>query len=321
RSPRVDNEDGCEENGAIIMWGNAVIGEAMQQRDLNMERGKSYRLSFCTKFLPGQKPKEDSFVRFLFRASDGFITGNVTCQNNCEIIGESPNIYSSEWQKVCLPIWTANQDHTSFAVSIVTDQTLSDVDYVSFGEIDNICLMEIDTILCPKENVFTTRNLTGLIQTQGSIFASGRLSASNDTEYIAGDTIRLQPGFRATEGIRFRAKIGECRLESIEALEETGLIGTALEQRSLAIEDVQLQVAPNPFANSTNIRFYLPKATEAVLTIHDLSGKILTQIQTDGEQQGWQQSTFHPEQLSEGIYYLILRTAQGTKSEKIVLLR
>ena len=321
RTPGVTNNDGCVADGSVTLWGNAVIGESLQQTGLNIEAGKTYRLSFCGKFLAGVKPNEAPFVRFLFHASNAALTDNFGCTNiiPCENIGMSPMINSVEWATYCLDDWTATEDYDRITISIITDQSINNGDFVSFGRMDDICLIPVDE--CPIGDIQTDNDVSGLVQTQGGIFASGVLSPTKTTEFIAGGIIRLQPGFRATEGIYFRAKIGECRLDDIEALAEEDVFDLGLERRSEGLGQLQLNVAPNPFASSTNIRFYLPESSNATLSVHDISGRILTTIESGGQVQGWQNTTFYPEQLNAGVYYLILRTAQGTKSEKIVILK
>ena len=59
--------------------------------------------------------------------------------------------------------------------------------------------------------------------------------------------------------------------------------GMEVETGDVAADDhLQLfQNQPNPFKHETSISFYLPEATKASLTIYDLSGRLLKQIEGD----------------------------------------
>jgi len=78
------------------------------------------------------------------------------------------------------------------------------------------------------------------------------------------------------------------------------------------------QNQPNPFSDQTQIRFYLPEAAEATLTIQDATGKLLREIQ--GEYgAGMQQIELDLSKLpGVGVLYYTLKTEQHTATRKMI---
>jgi hypothetical protein len=82
------------------------------------------------------------------------------------------------------------------------------------------------------------------------------------------------------------------------------------------------QNQPNPFLQKTNIRFHLPSATQATLTIFDENSKVVYRKQGDfekGYNNIWLDGTA---QFSgaPGIYYYQLSTAQDQAIRKMIWL-
>lgn len=84
----------------------------------------------------------------------------------------------------------------------------------------------------------------------------------------------------------------------------------------LANENVQLfQNQPNPFRESTQIGFYLPKAAKATLTIYDFSGRVLRTMNGEFDK-GYQQ--FNIQNIKEtGFFYYQLETLQQSLTRKM----
>ncbi len=79
--------------------------------------------------------------------------------------------------------------------------------------------------------------------------------------------------------------------------------------------------APNPFDNSTLIRFVLPGAGKVTLNIMDVNGKMLKAIPihaTQGFNQHVLDAAIFP---TSGVYHYLLKTDFGTRSSKLVLIR
>lgn len=150
-SPQVSQLPGCDDNGYVYMWGNKVVGEAIQQTlTSNILNGHKYQVSFCARWNSTLTPTTaDQFVRFLFRASNatlgpGVNTSDVNNPPVLSVIGTSVNISNTgTWLTYTLPVWTATSNYTVLTISPTNSSNLNDGDYVSWGEIDNICITEV----------------------------------------------------------------------------------------------------------------------------------------------------------------------------------
>lgn len=86
-------------------------------------------------------------------------------------------------------------------------------------------------------------------------------------------------------------------------------------------EFVLYQNIPNPFAESTDIRFNLPAATDVTLSVYDVAGKVLL-MNTSNYEGGSHTITLNSSDLlSTGVMYYKLETAYGTASRKMIQLR
>jgi len=81
------------------------------------------------------------------------------------------------------------------------------------------------------------------------------------------------------------------------------------------------QNVPNPFNPSTTIRFSLKKEGHADLRAYDISGREVDIIASGNMEAGAHTVRWLPEGLSSGVYFYVLRTAEGRISRKAVLLR
>jgi hypothetical protein len=80
------------------------------------------------------------------------------------------------------------------------------------------------------------------------------------------------------------------------------------------------QNQPNPFANETQIRFNLPEAMPATLTIYDVSGKVVQQIE-GMYKKGMNQVQVDKSMLpATGILYYQLEAGEFRATKKMILL-
>ena len=98
--------------------------------------------------------------------------------------------------------------------------------------------------------------------------------------------------------------------------------GDALQLGATALttgEYILEQNRPNPFREETVIEFSLPEAMEATITIYDMTGRQLRQIQGDFTR-GYNQVQFRKEGLqASGILFYQLRTAEYTEVKRMML--
>ncbi len=121
--------------------------------------------------------------------------------------------------------------------------------------------------------------------------------------------------FVATDGCGNKASMDA----TFTALPAMGGIGGSTED--IAEESMQLfQNQPNPFSDETSISFYLPQGGKATLSIYDVSGKLLKEI--NGEySEGMNVEAINRSDLQgAGMLYYKLSTATETATQRMILL-
>jgi hypothetical protein len=99
---------------------------------------------------------------------------------------------------------------------------------------------------------------------------------------------------------------------------------TSIEQGHsiVGIESFSLhQNYPNPFNPSTEIVYEVSKTGSVQLTVHDLQGREVENILNGHQTPGRHSATFEAKGLASGVYIYRLRTAEGSISRKMILLR
>ena len=103
---------------------------------------------------------------------------------------------------------------------------------------------------------------------------------------------------------------------SNEGLQNVGInFGTSTSTVDYAL----YQNTPNPFKGETTIRFNLPKATTATLTVSDVSGKVIEVIKGDYNR-GDNTVTLNSENLVSGILYYQLDTEDFSATKKMIII-
>jgi hypothetical protein len=88
-----------------------------------------------------------------------------------------------------------------------------------------------------------------------------------------------------------------------------------------------LPVHPNPFNPSASIRFELPSAQRAVLTVHDAAGRLVKTLLNGTMPQGLNETVWHGDdtrgaRVASGVYVVKLVTANAVpQTQKMVLLK
>ncbi len=78
---------------------------------------------------------------------------------------------------------------------------------------------------------------------------------------------------------------------------------------------------PNPFNPSTRLRFDLPADAVVVLTVWDVSGRVVEQTDMGDLSAGQHQLQFNADDLAGGIYFAQLTAGQYSATQKLLLLR
>ena len=141
-SPQVVT-DGCAAAGALQMWGNQTVGESVQQAlpGPGFVAGRSYRITVCYRWLDNN-PILPQYVRFRLTASAGAAVAYPP-STAADVIGVTPNSATMFWNSYTFPIWTAPNNASHLTINPENDETLNHGDYVSWGQIDDVCIEEV----------------------------------------------------------------------------------------------------------------------------------------------------------------------------------
>ena len=91
-------------------------------------------------------------------------------------------------------------------------------------------------------------------------------------------------------------------------------------------EDSFLKVSPNPFYNSTNLSFSLPKTTDVKICIYNVKGHkiitLLSEVMVQGNYSvSWDGIDENGKKISSGIYFYTLETINDIYTKKVILLK
>nr|WP_290934642.1 T9SS type A sorting domain-containing protein [Haliscomenobacter sp.] len=159
----------------------------------------------------------------------------------------------------------------------------------------------------------------GLFQKEGTITTSFHRTSS-----LADDAVLFTLKLKANATTLLSKVLDiNSRMTHEEAYNQNDeVMGVRLSFGHVAIDDraVLRQNTPNPFADETSIGFYLPQATKAKLTIRDVKGALIYQVEGNYTK-GNNQVILKQEQLrASGVMYYTLQTNDFTDTKKMVLL-
>ncbi len=80
-------------------------------------------------------------------------------------------------------------------------------------------------------------------------------------------------------------------------------------------------ITPNPFTESTNIKFTLEKPAQATLTVYDAFGREVADLLDERLEAGERSVAFEPRGLPSGIYYCVLRAGERSETAKLVVVK
>lgn len=165
---------------------------------------------------------------------------------------------------------------------------------------------------------------SGDYQASFSLASKGMIDENEIVFFKAGYEITLLPGFHAEVGAQFHAEIAACTSNAytpeIPATERitTPIIETV--QEVSTIND--LTIAPNPFYQSTTIKYTLSENTEVSLHVFGMGGQLVQElITTVPQSKGAYEYTFEPKMYSGNVYFAVLVTAEEVLSKKMIFIR
>jgi hypothetical protein len=131
-------------------------------------------------------------------------------------------------------------------------------------------------------------------------------STANEVTYKAGNYVRLDPGFTATQNSYFHAHIEPCGSTADREAEEneTALVDKEwIDMDFSSLQNQYLMAQPNPFSHQTNFVFALKKPSVVSLIIKDIYGREITKIiHRQRYEEGTYQANFETNDLPAGIY-------------------
>jgi hypothetical protein len=80
-----------------------------------------------------------------------------------------------------------------------------------------------------------------------------------------------------------------------------------------------ISVFPNPFSNSTVIRYNLTLEGQVILDVYDMEGKEVSSLVNGNQSTGFHQTVFDASGLQDGIYFYKLQSESGIQTGKLIL--
>jgi hypothetical protein len=182
-TPQISATDGCNGNpGFITMWGNQVVGEGIRQTlSAPLVPGHNYQLLACVKWHDTQNPVLPKYVRLKARISNGALGSYTATAPLSGVFGAGSNITSTQWATIALPPWTApaGPNLNTLTITPENDNAANDGNTVSWGSIDNVCLMDLN-VACqaPSPDFTLTAVLTAGNTTTYQLTATNAAVAS-----------------------------------------------------------------------------------------------------------------------------------------------
>ena len=90
-------------------------------------------------------------------------------------------------------------------------------------------------------------------------------------------------------------------------------------EKSGTISDIIMY--PNPTQNEVNLNFSIAEQTEMVITVVDLTGKVLKQVDRNLFTTGKHQIQFSTSDLASGMYFVRMDSEKGAKTIRLVIVK
>ena len=226
-------------------------------------------------------------------------------QDNTDVFLIKSTDQGSTWGSIKRVNDDATQTHQFFPWMAV-DQTTGYI-YVVFYDRRNSSTIATD--------VYLARSTDG-----GSSFANFKISQipfSPNTNSFLGDYIHLAVYSRSIHPIWTRIDSSALSIWTT-LIRDAAATGVSETQR-LPSRFTLDQNYPNPFNGSTSIGFSLPSHSHAVLTVHDVLGRVVRTLVEGEFEAGAHLAMFYSDDLSSGVYIYQLKTSQFLASKKLII--
>jgi hypothetical protein len=196
-----------------------------------------------------------------------------------------------------------------------------------------------DNLTNPGKWAFPSQSLAGnafaLIYadeeaTEGPLHAAFKLSRGGEalglfykdgTQFILVDSVKFGAQTTDVSSARIPDATGNWQPDATPTPGQTNGTGTRAED-TFQPEVLALSSYPNPFNGRAVVQFNLPEAAAVTLRMVDLNGRtVQTLIQNKSLGAGRQSAAFFADNLSSGVYLLVLQAGTRAASRKLVLVK
>ncbi|PHN02838.1 T9SS type A sorting domain-containing protein [Flavilitoribacter nigricans] len=178
----------------------------------------------------------------------------------------------------------------------------------------------LESLPCPNTIQLKDAHLYSQVFDAGKILvSSAELGPETKVLYRAGERIVLRPGFQVKANSEFRASIQNCSDNAPTIVSEHSTLDKKEDPapQNLFSKNLEVEVFPNPFSQTTTIHFFIPTPGHAGLYVYDFRGIRLLRLYNGPIEEGWHTTTLDGGLLPVGKYLLNLRTSLGVINRPI----
>lgn len=160
----------------------------------------------------------------------------------------------------------------------------------------------------------------GIHRAAEMIESSGTVTDKTSVTFVAGQRIRLLPGFQTGNQVTFRAYIEDCEITTAPTA-----VNTALPEARVTIADnkpLELSIFPNPGRSQVDLQYQLSEPTAVSIFITDLNGKVVRKITDQNPKEAGLYSTrVDLQELASGLYIVQLSTTNHRVTKKLSVIK
>ncbi len=151
-----------------------------------------------------------------------------------------------------------------------------------------------------------------------SISSQATIQDGSTVTYDAGQCVDLEDGFLADSGSDFIAQIEGCAIVNTSTKND---VEEAVSPLSTNIEQLSLQIAPNPSHDNVQITYAIAEDSPVSIEIYSVSGKLEKVIVDQSFHQiGKYNQKINVSDLNDGIYVIHIYTQNSQLSQKLIKL-
>jgi Zn-dependent metalloprotease len=151
--------------------------------------------------------------------------------------------------------------------------------------------------------------------TTSSCAATTVLSGA-DVYFIAGEEIKLEPGFSVKPNAAFSAFIEDCTTGA--GLRKAAPGTRSNEVTAVTASEKEFTVYPNPFSSTVQVEFELEEEASVTLGIYSLLMQPVVNVTEQRYAAGQHRLTYDLKELPAGVYFVNLRAGDRSITKKIV---